>query len=88
MDKLSTLAAANQQRAQEVIRDSGIESIWRSVGAEPHLVGSLRTGLLITHRDIDFHIYSSPLRLEESFAAMTQLAADPAVCRAQDYADM
>ncbi len=33
MDKLSTLAAANQQRAQEVIRDSGIESIWRSVGA-------------------------------------------------------
>ena len=81
MDKLSTLAAANQQRAQEVIRDSGIESIWRSVGAEPHLVGSLRTGLLITHRDIDFHIYSSPLRLEESFAAMTQLAADPAVGR-------
>ena len=56
MDKLSTLAAANQQRAQEVIRDSGIESIWRSVGAEPHLVGSLRTGLLMTHRDIDFHI--------------------------------
>ena len=81
MDKLSTLAAANQQRAQEVIRDSGIESIWRSVGAEPHLVGSLRTGLLITHRDIDFHIYSSPLRLEESFAAMAQLAADPAVGR-------
>ena len=81
MDKLSTLAAANQQRAQEVIRDSGIESIWRSVGAEPHLVGSLRTGLLMTHHDIDFHIYSSPLRLEESFAAMAQLAADPAVGR-------
>ena len=74
MDKLSTLAAANQQRAQEVIRDSGIESIWRSVGAEPHLVGSLRTGLLMTHRDIDFHIYSSPLRLADSFAAMARLA--------------
>ena len=69
MDKLSTLAAANQQRAQEVIRDSGIESIWRSVGAEPHLVGSLRTGLLITHRDIDFHIYSSPLRVAASNTA-------------------
>ncbi len=27
MDKLSTLAAANQQRAQEVIRDSGIEVV-------------------------------------------------------------
>ena len=81
MNKLSTLAAANQQRAQEVIRDSGIESIWRSVGAESHLVGSLRTGLLMMHRDIDFHIYSSPLRMEESFAAMAQLAADPAVGR-------
>ena len=78
MDKLSTLAAANQQRAQEVIRDSGIESIWRSVGAEPHLVGSLRTGLLMTHRDIDFHIYSSPLRVADSFAAMARLGASTA----------
>ena len=81
MDKLSTLAAANQQRAQEVIRDSGIESIWRSVGAEPHLVGSLRTGLLITHRDIDFHIYSSPLRVADSFAAMARLAENSRIRR-------
>ena len=81
MDKLSTLAAANQQRAQEVIRDSGIESIWRSVGAEPHLVGSLRTGLLMTHRDIDFHIYSSPLRVADSFAAMARLAENSRIHR-------
>ena len=76
MDKLSTLAAA-----QEVIRDSGIESIWRSVGAEPHLVGSLRTGLLMTHRDIDFHIYSSPLRVADSFAAMARLAENSRIRR-------
>ena len=81
MDKLSTLAAANQQRAQEVIRDSCIESIWRSVGAEPHLVGSLRTGLLMTHRDIDFHIYSSPLRVADSFAAMARLAENSRIRR-------
>ena len=81
MNELTKIAAANQQRAREVIRDSGLEAAWRSVGAEPNLVGSLRTGLLMTHHDIDFHIYSSPLRLEESFAAMTQLAADPAVGR-------
>ena len=81
MDKLSTLAAANQQRAQEVIRDSGIESIWRSVGVEPHLVGSLRTGLLMTHRDIDFHIYSSPLRVADSFAAMARLAENSRIRR-------
>ena len=81
MNELTKIAAANQQRAREVIRDTDLEAIWRSVGAEANLVGSLRTGLLMKHRDIDFHIYSSPLRLEESFAAMAQLAADPAVGR-------
>ena len=56
MNELTKIAAANQQRAREVIRDSGLEAAWRSVGAEPNLVGSLRTGLLMTHRDIDIHI--------------------------------
>ena len=48
MNELTKIAAANQQRAREVIRDSGLEAAWRSVGAEPNLVGSLRTGLLMT----------------------------------------
>ena len=76
MDELLKIAAANQQRAREVIRDTDLEAIWQQVGAEPNLVGSLRTGLLMTHRDIDFHIYSSPLRLADSFAAMARLAAN------------
>ena len=74
MDELLKIAAANQQRAREVIRDTDLEAIWQQVGAEPNLVGPLRTGLLMTHRDIDFHIYSSPLRLADSFAAMARLA--------------
>ena len=74
MDELLKIAAANQQRAREVIRDTDLEAIWQQVGAEPNLVGSLRAGLLMTHRDIDFHIYSSPLRLADSFAAMARLA--------------
>ena len=74
MDELLKIAAANQQRAREVIRDTDLEAIWQQVGAEPNLVGSPRTGLLMTHRDIDFHIYSSPLRLTDSFAAMARLA--------------
>lgn len=74
MNDILEIAAANQQRAREVIRDTDLETIWRSVGAEANLVGSLRTGLLMTHRDIDFHIYSSPLRLADSFAAMARLA--------------
>ena len=74
MNELTKIAAANQQRAREVIRDTDLEAIWRSVGAEANLVGSLRTGLLMKHRDIDFHIYSSPLRVADSFAAMARLA--------------
>ena len=74
MNDILEIAAANQQRAREVIRDTDLEAIWRSVGAEANLVGSLRTGLLMKHRDIDFHIYSSPLRLADSFAAMARLA--------------
>ena len=72
MEHLLETAAANQRRAREIIRTTGLEAIWRSVGAEPRLVGSLRTGLLMTHRDIDFHVYSSPLRLADSFAAVRQ----------------
>ncbi len=81
MKDIFEIAAANQQRAREVIRDSGLEAAWRSVGAEPNLVGSLRTGLLMTHRDIDFHIYSSPLRIADSFAAMTRIAENPRLRR-------
>lgn len=81
MKDIFEIAAANQQRAREVIRDSRLEEAWRSVGAEPNLVGSLRTGLLMTHRDIDFHIYSSPLRIADSFAAMTRIAENPRIRR-------
>ena len=81
MNDILEIAAANQQRAREVIRDTDLEAIWRSVGAEANLVGSLRTGLLMTHRDIDFHIYSSPLRVADSFAAMARLAENPRIRR-------
>ena len=46
MNDILEIAAANQQRARDIIRDTDLEAIWRSVGAEPNLVGSLRTGLL------------------------------------------
>ena len=38
--------------------DTDIIRIWEGIGAEVNLVGSLSTGLLMRHRDIDFHIYS------------------------------
>lgn len=79
--ELLDLAAHNQQRAREVIRRTGLIEAWESVGARVNLVGSLATNLLMTHRDIDFHIYSDPFSLADSFAAITRLAAHPSVRR-------
>lgn len=70
-------SALIQEQAWKIIRQLRIEEAWQSVGAEPHLVGSLRMGLLMRHRDIDFHIYSSPLRIEDSFAAIAQIMRQP-----------
>ena len=52
------LADRNRREALSILETLQIEAIWRSVGATPHLVGSLRSGLLMKHLDIDLHIYS------------------------------
>jgi len=83
MDDILARAEADQSRARAVIEKTGIVAAWEAVGATVNLVGSLRTGLLLHHLDIDFHIYSQPLRLEDSFAAMARIAAAPGVLRAQ-----
>ena len=73
------LAKRNQQKAWEIIEDTRIVRIWEGLGAKVNLVGSLRTGLLMKHRDIDFHIYTSPLDLSASFRAMAELAENTSV---------
>lgn len=75
------IAKQNQEEAWKVVENSGVVKAWERIGAEVNLVGSLRTGLLMKHRDIDFHIYSSPLTLSDSFQAMALLAENPNVRR-------
>lgn len=79
--QIAAIAARNTEKARRIIRDTGIIDIWESAGAEINLVGSLRTGLFMKHRDIDFHIYSAVLRPEDDFTALAKLAANPAVKR-------
>ena len=67
MEHLLELAKRNQERAWEVIRQTDIINIWKSVGAEINLVGSLNLGLLMKHKDIDFHIYIRSLLVSVSF---------------------
>lgn len=81
MEDFERRATANQARAHEVLRQSQVESLWREAGAEVHRVGSLRTGLLMDHRDIDLHIYTDTLDTGMSFAVMARLAADPRIER-------
>ena len=73
------LAKRNQQKAWEIIEDTRIVRIWEGIGAKVNLVGSLRTRLLMKHRDIDFHIYTSPWDLSASFRAMAELAENTSV---------
>ncbi len=73
------LAENNRKKAHAIIEKLDIPGVWQSVGAEARLVGSLKMGLLMKHRDIDFHIYSAPLRLDDSFLAMARIAAHPEI---------
>lgn len=63
----------NQQAAWKVLEDTGVIPAWESIGADVHLVGSLKSGLMMKSRDIDLHIYTETLRVADSFAVMQQL---------------
>ncbi len=80
-DDILNIASKNQEKAKKIIRDTNIINIWESIGAEINLVGSLKMGLMVKHLDIDFHIYSAPLNLSDSFKAMAKLSENPAIKR-------
>lgn len=78
-DDVETLSAVNSERAWRIVRTGDFFGAWASIGAEAHVVGSLRMGLLMKHRDIDLHVYSSPLSIADSFGAIALLARNQAV---------
>ncbi|VFQ44589.1 phosphoglycerate mutase family protein [Desulfoluna butyratoxydans] len=79
MERILQTAESMQQKARAIIEDTQLMDIWTSIGATINLVGSLQTGLLINNRDIDFHIYSAPFSLSDSFSAMARLAENPRI---------
>ncbi|WP_417170721.1 hypothetical protein [Victivallis sp.] len=72
---LLRLAEANQARARRLLKEVGVTAAWEAIGADVSLVGSLRSGLLMTHRDIDVHLYTETLNPEESFRALARICA-------------
>lgn len=74
MKNIREKAEEMQHKAWDIIKDTQISELWVSIGATVNLVGSLKTGLLINNRDIDFHIYTNPFNLANSFLVMSKLA--------------
>ncbi len=81
MNEIEALAFENQKKACEVIRLSRVYKAWESIGANVHPVGSMAMGLLMKHRDIDFHVYTDTLDPAESFKAVSQICANPDLSR-------
>jgi len=66
----------NQQLGWEILEQTPILQAWESIGARVNIVGSLKTGLMMKNRDIDFHIYTNKVSVTESFAVMQRLAEE------------
>lgn len=87
-DAITALAEANQSRARAIINELQLYDAWQAIGGRAEVVGSLRTGLLMKHLDIDLHVYTpAPLHPAESFAAMARIASNPRIRRVE-YANL
>ena len=81
INNIEIIAKNNQQKAWQVVEKSGVRQAWESIGTTINQVGSLAMGLLMKHRDIDFHIYTGELDIAESFKVIQKICSDPAVTR-------
>ncbi len=74
MEDILTLSQHTQQSAKKILAATGIIPTWENIGATVHIVGSLKSGLIMKNKDIDLHIYTDRLDIAESFSVMQQLA--------------
>jgi hypothetical protein len=74
MENLENIAESNLQKAFEIIRELKIEKIYEELNSTCNLVGSVKTGLLMSHLDIDFHVYSDEFSVEKSFNAIAKIS--------------
>lgn len=73
------LSTYNQQAAWKIIEETRVIQIWENIGAKVCLVGSLKSGLLMKNKDIDFHVYTDELNISDSFSAIKELALNPGI---------
>ena len=80
-NNIEIIAKSTFEKAKQVIEKSGVQQAWKNIGATVNQVGSMAMGLLMKHRDIDFHIYTERLDVAESFNVIQKICANPAVTR-------
>ena len=74
LDDLIVRAECAAEAAHALLRATRLCERWEARGAEVHLVGSLATGLLLRHLDIDLHVYTPTLDPADGFAIAAALA--------------
>ena len=74
LDDLIVRAECAAEAAHALLRATRLRERWEACGAEVCLVGSLATGLLLRHLDIDLHVYTLTLNPADGFAIAAALA--------------
>ena len=74
--KIIEIANNNQKKAFNIIEELDIENAFKNIGARINLVGSLKMGLLMKNKDIDFHVYTPELNIEKSFLAVSKISSN------------
>ncbi len=77
--ELFELSRQMRQAASKVLADLNITEYCREIDGSLNIVGSLKTDLMLNHRDIDLHFYTSEPMVEKSFAFMKCLAENNAI---------
>ncbi|MDE6643043.1 MAG: phosphoglycerate mutase family protein [Muribaculaceae bacterium] len=72
--EINLLAEAKQSEAFKVYEESGIPQVWEDAGCRVNIIGSLKMGLLVTHNDIDLHVYSKNITEESTFAIAAKMS--------------
>lgn len=77
--ELFELSRQMRQAASKVLTSFNITEHCKEVDGLLNIVGSLKTDLMLNHRDIDLHFYTSEPMIEKSFSFMERLAKNNAV---------
>ncbi|MCH5216061.1 MAG: phosphoglycerate mutase family protein [Muribaculaceae bacterium] len=77
LSEIKNISNIYQSKAFQILEDTRLIEILEKNGLRVSLVGSLRMGLLVNHRDIDLHIYSKDLTVESSFQVISKIVANP-----------